>query len=302
MKKAFSFPVLFVLYVSLVLSSAATAQTNRFSILYTTPSQGDRDFIVTQDSATLESGLFQIASDSTYAYRPMELTAGGNRVSGVIDHLLVENWTITIGLLRNWDVSFGLPIIWYNRFNAPTTPQPGFENVAGIGDAWMRARVRFFDKERSLFGLALSAFGTLPTGDEASFTSNNKETGGFFVIIDKNLGKRWSVGTNAGLMFREHVIYQDYEATSLVNASLGVRFQANYHLAFKSDVFLQTPIDHLLDSTVNSPLEALAQVEYKIPQTNFAINVGGGHSLVRGVGVPTWRGLAGIAYTGSINK
>lgn len=288
--------------ICFVLPLNSFAFTDRFSTLYYVPATAPEDFITTVGSSTLNQRQFRLSTFLDYNYHPLELSVGGIRVRGIMEHLAVANFGVAYGLASFWEAEAILPVVGLNRFDPPIAGSTGMKNKFGIGDLFLRSRFKLLDKKTNFIGLSLVPFLTIPTGNEGNFVSDKRPTGGGVVAIDRDFGKYFSMGINLGAKLRQQIIFQDYDTKTLGLASLALRANASKYVSITTEVMSQTTLTRPFRDQVTSPVEVLGQIGYQIPQTNINLSLGGGYALIRGAGLPQFRGNLGISYTGNIRK
>lgn len=257
------------------------------------------DFVTTLGSDTLDKKQFRAFTQIDYGYRPLEATNVGTRVRGIIDHLVVQNLGAAFSFTPCVEFESMLPVILLNRFSTPDVAATNFKNKFSIGDVLLRARIRVLKKQENWLGLGLVPWLTLPTGNENLYTADRRPTAGIFAVLDKDFSEKFSVGLNLGAMTREHVVFLDYATQFLLQGSVGARAQWLDWLSTEVDLYTRSKVKRIFREQVTSPVEALAQLGFKIPKTKLQLGVGGGFSLVRGAGVPLFRSFVGLSYGAS---
>lgn len=292
---------LFILHLLFLIPLTGTASTNRFSVQTTRSILGPKDSQVTAYTASIKKDDYLANTTLSYGYHFIELKLAGARARGVVDHILMQNFGFAYGLADNWSAEIDVPVIYYNAFVHPTTATPS--KKFGLGDIRLRTRFNILSEDKDApLGFSLIAGVTLPTGNENFFVSDKKATGTVTAVLDKRIFKKLLLAVNVGVEAREYVSFFDYKTGSRFLGSVGARFQPTERLAFLADLSAATPAKDIFKKTVTSPSEAYFGSEYNFEKAHLKLNVGGGISLLRGAGIPLYRGMAGLTYSGKNSK
>lgn len=275
---------------------SAFALTNRFTTLLNVPAMSDGDFITTMGPQIQDKKQWRAFTQTDYGYHPLEATTAGTRVRGIIDHLLVQNFGFAFSLFEKSEFEIMLPVIWINDFSTPDVLGTNFSNKMGVGDLYLRSRIQILQENKSRPGLNLVPFLTLPTGNEHNYTSNTNPTGGLHLVLGKSIANKYSLGLNLGLTAREPVVFLDYTTKFLVNGSFAAKAEWNSWFSTTMDIYTSTKVKTPFQKVASSPLEALSQIAFRIPESKWRVSVGGGYSLLRGSGMPLFRGILGLSY------
>lgn len=283
--------------LSLLLSGRRVgATTAEFSIVTYRPASGQGDFITTLGSDSLGRGRWRLSTDMDYAYHPLEITAGGARVRGVVDHLFVQHFGGAFAPLDWLELNADLPMVWHNRFAPVAGTSPPQTNETDLGDVSIRGRFSILKKSRSPVGVAVVPFLSVPTGDAGRFVGNSGVTGGGLVAVDANLGTRFSVGLNVGAEARERITVVDLDTKGRFLLGLGTAAKVTDRLTAKLDLNSAAAFNDFYGAKVNSPAEILAGMEYRIGRGGFRVHAGGGFPVVKAAGSPLFRITAGLTY------
>ena len=198
----------FTVTVLSVRQNTAQAQTNRFSVIDNFPTiAGDGLFYISgTDTLVQNSWAFQSFFD--YSYRPLELTAAGTRVQGVIDHLAVQYLGVAYAPTSRWQMDVELPIFWVNSFTTPVVPSPT-GNEIGVGDVFLRSHFNIVSRENLGWGFSFNPYLTLPTGNENHYSADGLPHGGATFTLDSDLSSKWYVALSTGLETRERIVFND---------------------------------------------------------------------------------------------
>ncbi|HQH79943.1 MAG TPA: hypothetical protein PK599_00955, partial [bacterium] len=138
------FGFVLVTAISLFVASVSNASTEQFNAQFFKPAIGRNPYFMLHSSETLHKLQFDAGVVSSYAYHPMELRQGTQRIRGIIDQLLVEDFVAAFGILEWLQVGVDFPLIAINKFKAPNdTSADPLKNYFNIGDirAEFKARV-----------------------------------------------------------------------------------------------------------------------------------------------------------------
>lgn len=292
-----------LLFIGLIfVSHLAQATTNRFSVVRHHPGVLTSDYSVLMSSETLEQYELRASTYLNYGYRPLEITIGGNRNQGVIDHLIQQHFVLNYGLKDFWQIEASLPVLWLNRTQAPRSPAPGFDSKIGVGDLFFRSRIQLLDRNTKFIGLTLAPFLTVPTGNEHNYISDRKATGGITVAVDKIISDRVNVGINATVKAREDIQFQDYNTETVYNAGLGAQVKVSDHVNINADLVASTTSNRLYKDRVTSPTEVIGEVVYQIPNSKFEVMAGGSYAIVKGAGASRFSTHTGVSYQFKTNQ
>lgn len=279
--------------------ASALALTNRFTTLLNVPAMSDGDFITTMGPQIQGKNKWRAFTQADYGYRPFEATNAGARVRGIIDHLLIQNFGLAFSLVEKTEFEIMLPVIWINEFSTPDVLATNFSNKMGVGDLYLRTRFQILPENKLRPGLTLVPFLTLPTGNEHQYTSNANPTGGLHLVLGKSIAHKYSLGFNLGLTAREPVTFLDYTTKFLVSGSFAAKAEWTSWFSTTVDVYTSTKVKSPFQKVASSPIEALSQIAFKIPESKWKLSLGGGYSLLRGSGMPLFRGILGLSYGSS---
>jgi outer membrane protein OmpA-like peptidoglycan-associated protein len=254
-----------------------------------TPVTGPHGIITVDGSRS--QGHLKVASGLmlNYSTDPLVLVQGGMEPVVIVEQQLVGDLLFSIGLFDVAEVGLSLPLYGVN------TATIGEEEISGVtvGDVRLRPKFTLLDREDSPIGIALIAHLTLPTGDDAAFTSSGGVSGRPGVVAD--------VG-NDDVLFAVNLSFDLHQPRDFGNLEIGSEFlfALGVDWQFVDDVYLGT---ELFGSTVlndafvkqNSPLEGVIGLEFRGP-ANIRYSLGTGAGIVGGYGAPAYRVFAGIQY------
>lgn len=277
----------------LCLSVSVHATSNVLSTVKNYPGVGTNDFITTLGSGS-KDGSFYLATFVDYAYQSLEVSQNGERLQGIIDHLLVQHFLAGFSPSAKWELEIDVPIIYYAQFREPTTLNAPSQNVTSMGDILVRSRFHLRDAQTQTFGLSLVPYVTLPTGDSTHFLGQNSFSFGMLAAVDFKISPVFRIGFNAGMEFFEKIELIDYNSGSSIKTGLAVAITPTDFFTIKLDLNAATS-PHDFFTKVSSPVEVLGAVDFKISE-HIAVTAGGGYPLVRGAAIPKYRTFFGLSY------
>ena len=270
----FSFPIL----VPLVGIPFAVAGPN---IQNFRPAADPFGLTITQGSQTVLKNEFHLAVLTNYAQKPLEIAGTGNS-----EHLFSFNLTGAVGILRRYQIWFDLPFTLSQEFSGTLA---GIQNTHGLGD------VRFGDKMTLLnkrgWGLAMSSFLVLPTGDNDNLLGDEGVGLGGDLIFDKT-GERWLIAVNLGYHGRS-------QQSTLSN--LRVKHEFKFSAGFSHEIFddltaqLEVVGRTAFRDNVSSPIEVLGSLRKDL-NSRWQVMGGGGAGINDGYGAPVWRVFLGFGW------
>ncbi|WP_324291577.1 adventurous gliding motility protein AgmC [Corallococcus sp. BB11-1] len=200
-----------------------------------------------------------------------------------------------VGFLDRFEIGVVLPITIQGSENSPAV-DPSFANGVsggGIGD------LRFIPKARLLegedYGLSLAVPVSLPTGGASDFL------GGSGVSVNPRLvaeyGRRFRVLANLGVDLRKSQQLRNLNTGNALAYGLGaeVPFELG-KVPLAVAATLTGALGFKQQDEEEIPLELLAALKYRA-KSGLAAHVGAGPGLTHGYGTPTFRVLAGLAYS-----
>lgn len=168
----------------LVLAPGRSAQADPFPSLDLhafRPAMAEAAAVRSESPAPLGDGQLLGTVNLSYALRPVVLDVPGGPEVDLIDHQLVVNPLIALGVGTLWTVAVDLPIAAY---------QTGDSSVphAALGDLQLRVKATLLGAEqRRGFQWALVAGGLAPTGKGRSTLSDHAVGGSFASLMELDL-------------------------------------------------------------------------------------------------------------------
>jgi outer membrane protein OmpA-like peptidoglycan-associated protein len=232
--------------------------------------------------------------------------SAGSVRSRPVAHLTTLNLIPSITFARRFQLSLDLPVtLALGDAVDPTTFRPvgGDANPQGrtsfaLGDPRVELKARIAGEGMRGTGVAISAWGNIPTGQytggDQRFVSDGQFSGGARAIVDFRYG-HFSAAVNAGAIFRP-------ERVQVLTTTLGTRmlwgagfgYDITPRIAVLAEVFGSTDFSSSLQSNA---VEGDLAARYRAG--DFSITLGGGAGLVRGAGAPAARAFAGMVWSPS---
>ena len=299
-------------FVPSLFSSVAYARYPSNSIVYVRPSIDAGRYIVTEQSQGLYQWGYNIGMNMNYAFEPAELvpTTGGGRVAGVVDDLMVADFTASLGLLDWLNVGIDVPLVaretFYNFINpdasqCTVTAACPKQTKTKLGDILFAAKVRLIDSDRSMFGLALQPFISFPTGSGYYLTGYGQFSGGAKAIFDMNIKDRVYLALNVGYQVLKEKRYSPDTANAKINDLILVSGAVNVPIGRKFaaivEMYGQTLAESPFKHQIQSPFEAMGGFRYSPGNIKrWMFTLAGGAGMDKGFGAPAWRAWGQVTY------
>ncbi len=285
-----------VLLIATLPSLPSFALTKGFQAVSLNPATDGGPYIGIWGSDNLGQLEWELGTLGVYAYRPLQLTAGGNRVRGILDNTIVQHFYGQLGVIDRWlSIGFDLPMGWWAQFRDPNVAGATNQNKVVVGDATINFKSELVKTET--FGLALRPFLTIPTGYGKEFFGNGTVTGGGTFIAEVTPIKRWSIALNAGVQGRQEFNFRDIKKDTQLELGLGTTVQIASPVSLVAEVATTTRFMDPFGEKVETPTEARGAVKWKIGKTGLLASAGGTAGIVRGSGAPTYSIFAGLSFS-----
>ncbi|NLD28393.1 MAG: OmpA family protein [Myxococcales bacterium] len=286
-----------VIALFLSMASVSNASTEHFNAQFFKPAIGRNPYFMLHSSETLHKLQFDVGVVSSYAYHPMELRQGTQRVRGIIDQLLVEDFVAAFGILEWLQIGVDFPLVVINKFKAPNDPSADpLKNYFNIGDVRAEFKARVLTPYDKYIGLAFIPFITAPTGKSERYVGDDGLTGGIKVALDARLHPKVALAMNLGYQGGKKVDFRnvDYRHRFLVGG--GASFIPIPDVWLFGEVNAQTSIDNFFKDRDTTPAEAYLGARWDIKDTGVTLQAGGGTCLVCGVTGARGRGILSVKY------
>ncbi len=286
----------------LLLSGNARAQTvEPFSLNRFDPAPaGDRFFGVPgADPGGHLTGRVMLLGD--YAYRPLVLyrNDGDESVGSVVNDQLFLHGSFSLGLFDRLNLSLNVPVALVNQGDSPAaggvaTPSP---SGASFGDMRLSLRVRIVGRARDGAELGLGGSLWLPTGNRANFAGDAAVRGMPDVIVAGEVGM-FAYAAHVGMTLRRErqVLASSVGSDITTGGALGLLL-AERKLQVGPEIYGTTTLDDAFGRE-SSNFEGLLGLRYRA--SDWVFGAGAGPGFTRGLGTPTLRVVASVAYAPEI--
>jgi outer membrane protein OmpA-like peptidoglycan-associated protein len=232
-----------------------------------------------------------------YAYRPLVLYRddGDDRVGNVVSDQMFLHLGAALGLWDIFSLSFDLPIAVVNEGGSPSTGAQRFAspNGASLGDLRLGARLRFVGEPESAFQLGLSGYVWLPTGDQESFAGDGSVRGLPSLVVNGEVGN-FVYAANAGIVMRAERQFAATKLGTQLSYAAGVGLLGfEKKLQVGPEAYGTTTLDNAFERDTTN-LEAILGLKYQAGP--MVLGAGAGPGITRGLGTPTLRAVASIAF------
>ena len=323
-------PALFIA-VAIILPTPAHAQevaTTTFPAQIMEPAIGLDSYFSVEGPGVSEHLGFTVGLMLDYQYQPVvlrikrskEVSPGvlkGEDVRlGLVDHNMTADIMASLALRFHWfkaQIGLGLPI---QLFTAGTEVNDRVEPVAeyssiGVGEIKVQIKVMLLD-DLAGFSLALSPIITVPTGAYCDYCGDE----GVGVRPRLVAGYRWrdlAVAVNLGYLFRKNSILFSSEVGDQLLYGVAASYQVHPRVTIMGELFGRAGFDTAsgcgydvntkklnCDGTSSTnvdafPMEVDLGVKVPLPR-GLSLTAGAGIGLIRGIGTPAFRVLAGLLW------
>lgn len=222
----------------------------------------------------------------------------GDTRTTVVESMTTMQLTGAYGIDDSTQIGASLPIVFalqgdgFQAMNA--MPTAGGLSVTGIGDLVLEGKKRLY-RDRALRLGALAQI-TLPSSfgsDDSQFIGDNLPTARGRVALQYEMD-RISFGINGGVILRKPRTIYDSTIGQQLTWGVGAAVRITPKLSVIGESFGRAGLPSFsLDA---SPLEAVGGLRFYATSA-FAVVVGGGAGLVKGIGSPEARFFASVGYS-----
>ncbi|MGK4008074.1 OmpA family protein [Sorangium sp. So ce1036] len=258
---------------------------------------GDRMFGV-QSAYTAGEASPHIMLLGDYAQDPLVLrTRSGNEDRGaVVGNQLLLHLGASLALWNRLTVSADLPLaLQSGDGGAASGAQLAPPTTSALGDLRLGARATLYGGYHDPFQLAVAGYVWLPTGDPEAYSGDGAVRGAPQLVLGGHLGRAvWSF--SAGPEFRAKKPFANVESGMMVQwgAGLGLLLDDERRLQLGPEITGAITVSDLQQRTTN--LEALLGGRYRVA-SDFEAGLGVGPGFTSGIGTPSFRAVAMLAYT-----
>ncbi len=285
---------LLTIICGLTLSTAAFAATSYNSLNYQ-PTTDNGYYLSIEGSQTLGRNKWTLGLSAAYAEEPViQVNAANVKLQDVIQRdiglFLTGAYGITNWLNAGVSVS-GIPYMVFQPVNTAAS-----STQAKMSDLTVNFKFRALDNTKYPVGLAFVPFVTIPTGASNQYVGAGVVTGGAKAVLEsKRIMERFSASLNLGYTLREGVnLLAGTRADDTLSYGVGANFAAHPIVDLTAEINGSTLTGDFFGSQYR-PLEADAGLKI-FPHKNIIVTVGGGVGILKSIGTPKYRALAGIAW------
>ncbi|HEX7506955.1 MAG TPA: thrombospondin type 3 repeat-containing protein, partial [Polyangia bacterium] len=239
-----------------------------------------------------------------YAYKPLVLyRASDNQAIGnLVSNQLVVHVAAGIALWDRLWVFANMPLALVTNGQNPSDGVSSISSPSGAAAGDLRAgmRVRLLGENRSLASLSLSAYLFIPTGSKEKYTSTG-EVHGMPALVLSGEDDSFAYAVNAGVDVQKK---SGGSSSGIVSPTLGSELTfgaaiglllADRMLQIGPEVYGTTVMvgsDRFTKATTN--LEGILGARLRVG--DIVLGLGAGPGMTRGLGTPTLRAVASVAY------
>ena len=239
-----------------------------------------------------------------YAYKPLVLyrASDNQELTSLVKNQLVLHPAVGLALWDQLWIFASMPFSLYTSGSNQSVGGVAAPSLSGVAAGDLRAgmRLRLFGENRSLASLSLSGYLFIPTGNKDKLTSSG-DFHGMPALVLAGEGDSFAYAVNAGVDLRKKSAYGGsvVETTSLgTELTFGAAVAlllADRMLQIGPEIYGTTVMvgaDRFSGSTTN--LEGILGARLRLGPV--VLGVGGGPGITRGLGTPTARVVASVAY------
>ena len=234
-----------------------------------------------------------------YAYKPLVLyrQPGDKEVGVVVSNQLFLHLSAGISLWDRLSVFASMPLALVNSGDSPTIDGTSFRSPSGVAAGDLRAGLRLLllGELRSAAQLSLSGYIFLPTGKSTSFAGDGQVHGQpALVFAGETDDLAYAVSAGMDIRAKRNFTDATYGSQLTYGAAIGVLL-ADKVVQIGPEFYGTTGIvggDKFSRKTTN--LEAILGARFRV--SDFVFGAGAGPGITHGLGTPTIRVVASIAY------
>jgi outer membrane protein OmpA-like peptidoglycan-associated protein len=261
------------------------------------PGPGARDILGVQSARVAKHKEWNVGLTFNYAKKPLNFMdpRTGVFTAALVDNQFGADLMGSYNLFDRLELGVVLPVRLQSSEAAPRIHPSFAEGVSatGLGDLRLVPKANLLGRED--FALALAVPVVLPTGGGTEFR------GGKGVGVQPRLvaeyGKTFRVAANIGVNFREEQELRNLHPGNELAFGVGAELPFTVRdLPLAAEATLVGAMGLKEQDEEEVPLEVLAALKYRAAN-GFSAHFGGGPGITRGYGTPSFRLLAGVAYS-----
>lgn len=290
---------------------ASAQQEGEFSVQRFEPAPGPNNFVTVEGARVTGDMAWSVGLFGNYAHRPFVVRSCISETNcdeankllnddiAVVRDLITADVLASLAPISRLQIGLRIPLSYVNGDGVDTVrgqPATGGLSGFGLGDPTLEGKYRFFGEPDTPLVLGAGAFVSGPVGHamaEGKYIGYSSPVVGLRGIADFQAGAL-SLGGNLAALYRS--------SATLGSTELGPEFRYGGAVGYNV-----SPVFKLVGegyggtkfSTKNgtNSLEALGAVQIMPLRSGFSFTLGGGAGVIQGVGVPMFRGFAGILYS-----
>jgi outer membrane protein OmpA-like peptidoglycan-associated protein len=260
--------VLRATYPSLLLTALAMLAT--MTVLSSTPASAQTVSGERFRPATTSAGVIDVESAAVaehlswngalwtgYAYDPLVVYQGGERLGALVGHRVGANAVFSIGLFDWVELAVDMPIIVYQVADQGSL-DPAVTNglsAFGLGDMRLAPKIRLLRASEQLVDLALIPALTVPTGSPSgqSFTGEAQ----FIFLPEVALSRRFEDGPLSGLTLAANALARVRpEERVLLNTPFSHELVGRAGVGYRLHNLVSIPVELDVSTSIGTPLLA----------------------------------------------
>lgn len=298
------------------MAQAQPAADGEFTIQRFQPAIGPRNFITVEGARTSGTMAWSLGLFGNYAHEPFVVTRCDSTTGECTDGALRKEEMVVVGSMVTADLLASLTIVPrlqlgvrlpFSYVHGPgvetdmASPKAGTSlrdgmKGSGLGDAMVEAKARLYGENHEPLVIGAALFGTAPLGHataEGKYIGDSGPTVGLRGIYDGNAGP-FSFGANLTGIYRK--------ASSFGSAKLGPELRYGLAAGYQISPIFRVVAEgfggtKLSAAKGTNSMEGLLAVQITPLASGLSLTAGGGAGIMKGVGVPAFRGFFGVGYT-----
>ncbi len=170
----------------------------------------------------------------------------------------------------------------------------GLTSELNLGDIRAEIKFRILQQKLHWLGMALSTYGTFPTGAPDMFLGEGRITGGGNLIVEHDF-KAINIGLNGGYHYRGDAEVAAVNIGDAWKMGAGISREFNNGLSFSLEYWSSWFDSGSVDRFQANPMEIMGTLRYQFGAGPRLI-AGAGGGGTSGVGCPAYRMAAGVDY------
>ncbi len=303
-----SYTLLGCLLLSLVSSRATLAQAQTsgglsgndrsFDVQLFHPPVGTNGFLTLDSAEAPEHGRLSLGLLGNYQFGPFGLESsieGSTSHIDVVRHQATSELYGAVGLLDRFELGVAIPMTL--RLSGDDYTIAGQRagqglHATGIGDIRIEGKAQIFSfGVDQAFLFAISAGGTLPTGDESKFLGDKGPTGRLRGLLEWQAADKVRTVLMGGVLLRESSAAFGTKVGSQALFGGGIDYRVLRDMSVLAEINGRASSRYSDSNPAELDLAMRAYLPHRI-----TLLLGGGLGLNRGLGAPVARGYVGLGW------